>query len=358
VAQSELSHKADQLIERDEAEDNDSLGQALRETFHRGDVFVHGLNKLEMDAMVGRFFQAFFGRNDIAPTKSEYGMYAAKAASLRSTDLARQVGAAVLSDEGDILTQSCNEVPKAHGGSYWDTELPDFRDVKRGFDPNDTNKKEVLRDVVERLRNAGYLSQDLLQHDSNHEIVEFLIAKEDVEKQTSEGVLATSKMMDLTEFGRVVHAEMAVICNAARLGRPLRQTTLYVTTFPCHNCAKHILASGIKRVVFIEPYTKSRAKELHPDEIEIEQENPSKVCFIPFMGISPYRYREIFQKGKRKDSDGKARLWFHGHPRPLIERGGPPTFDDDETLALAPLLGAIKAAQGNSSATSNREVAE
>jgi deoxycytidylate deaminase len=141
---------------------------------------------------------------------------------------------------------------------------------------------------------------------------------------------------------------MSAICDAARLGPSLRETTLYVTTFPWHNCAKHILASGIKMVVFIEPYTKSRAKELHPDEIDIEQENPNKVCFFPFMGISTYRYREIFQKGKRKDSDGKARLWFHGHPRPLIERGGPPTFDEDETLALAPLLGAIKTARGES----------
>ena len=335
---SELSHMADQLIERDASEGDELLGQALRETFHHADVFVHGLDKLEMDEMVDRFFQAFFGRNDIAPTKSEYGMYAAKSASLRSTDLARQVGAAVLSPDGDIIVQSCNEAPKAHGGAYWDTEKPDFRDVKRGFDPNDTTKTEVLRDTVERLRNANFLSDLLLAHGSDREIVDYLVAK-----QIPEGILANSKIMDLTEFGRVVHAEMSAICDSARLGRSVRGATLYVTTFPCHNCAKHILASGIKRVVFIEPYTKSRAKELHPDEIEIEQEDTSKVCFIPFMGISPHRYRDIFQKGRRKSSDGTARDWYYDTPRPLIEGGGPPTFDEEETLALAPLLGAIKA---------------
>jgi deoxycytidylate deaminase len=338
---SELSYKADQLIERDGAEDNESLGQALRETFHRADVFVHGLNRLEMDAMIDRFFQAFFGRTDIAPSKAEFGMYTAKSASLRSTDLARQVGAAVLSTEGDIITQSCNEVPRAHGGAYWDTEEPDFRDVKRGFDPNDTTKKEVLRDTIERLRNANYLSASLLDHGSDHEIVEFLIAREDLKKRIPEGVLASSKVMDLTEFGRVVHAEMSAICDAARIGRSIRGSTLYVTTFPCHNCAKHILASGVRRVVFIEPYTKSRAKELHPDEIEIEEETPEKVCFIPFMGISPHRYREIFQKGRRKNAEGRARTWYYGSPRPLIEGGSPPTFYEEETLALAPLLGAI-----------------
>ncbi|MDN3612645.1 hypothetical protein QWZ16_23945 [Vibrio ostreicida] len=29
-----------------------------------------------------------------------------------------------------------------------------------------------------------------------------------------------------------------------------------VRLFPCHNCAKHIVASGIKRVVYVEPYPK------------------------------------------------------------------------------------------------------
>jgi hypothetical protein len=46
----------------------------------------------------------------------------------------------------------------------------------------------------------------------------------------------------------------------------------------------------------MEPYPKSRAKELHPDEIEIEAAPPGKVSFVPFMGISPFRYRDPFFK--------------------------------------------------------------
>jgi deoxycytidylate deaminase len=115
-------------------------------------------------------------------------------------------------------------------------------------------------------------------------------------------VLASCAVLDLTEFGRVVHAEMCAICDAARLGRSLGDGTLYVTTFPCHNCTKHILASGIRKVIYIEPYPKSRAQELHSNEISIENEAADKVSFIPFLGISPFRYRDIFQKGRRKDS--------------------------------------------------------
>ncbi|MCA1458853.1 hypothetical protein I6F35_37955 [Bradyrhizobium sp. BRP22] len=126
----EIISKAAQLIEKDAREDGEDLGQNVRETFHLADVFIDGLVRSEMDLKLNRFVQALFGATDIAPTKAEYGMYAAKSAALRSSDLSRQVGAAIFSDEGEIITQGCNEVPKAFGGTYWDTETPDYRDVK------------------------------------------------------------------------------------------------------------------------------------------------------------------------------------------------------------------------------------
>ncbi|MFG3593246.1 hypothetical protein [Bradyrhizobium sp. RDI18] len=128
----EIGFYAEQLIERDAAEDQEALGQQLSETFHLADVFIDGLSKAKMDDKLERFTAALFGRNDIAPSKDEYGMYAAKSASLRSSDLSRQVGAALFTDDGELITQGCNEVPKAHGGTYWDLELPDHRDIKKG----------------------------------------------------------------------------------------------------------------------------------------------------------------------------------------------------------------------------------
>jgi hypothetical protein len=46
---------ADRLIDRDASEDEDSMGQQLRETFHLADVFIDGLNKSVMDDTVSRF---------------------------------------------------------------------------------------------------------------------------------------------------------------------------------------------------------------------------------------------------------------------------------------------------------------
>jgi deoxycytidylate deaminase len=336
----EIGYFAEQLIERDAAEDQEALGQQLSETFHLADVFIDGLSKAKMDDKLERFTAALFGRNDIAPSKDEYGMYAAKSASLRSSDLSRQVGAALFTDDGELITQGCNEVPKAHGGTYWDLELPDHRDIKKGFDPNDRHKKEIVRDLVERLRKKSYLSEEILKIGNDTQIVDHLISKN--EAPLPNGPLVGSRIMDLTEYGRVVHAEMLAVCDAARLGRSIKAATLYVTTFPCHNCTKHILASGVKRVVYMEPYPKSRAKDLHPDEIEIEAESDDKVSFVPFMGISPYRYRDLFQKGKRKKSDGKARDWYLTDMRPMVDMVVP-SYTENETWALADLLGDVKA---------------
>lgn len=46
------------------------------------------------------------------------------------------------------------------------------------------------------------------------------------------------------------HAERNAIYNACRNGTPLNDCTLYVTLFPCSDCARGIVQVGIKRVVY------------------------------------------------------------------------------------------------------------
>ncbi|MFC3579694.1 anti-phage dCTP deaminase [Sphingomonas hylomeconis] len=327
------AYLAGQLIEQDMSEDQDSFGQHTREAFHLADVVIDGVNKAKMQNNTERFINAVFGLNEIAPTKSEFGMNAAYMASLRSSDLSRQVGAAVLTDAGELIAQGCNEVPKAFGGTYWDGESPDFRDIKIGQDSNDILKVDVLTDLVEIMKKHGLLSEKISKAGSPMQIVRFLIGREAgiPEFESIRGALKNSKVMDLTEYGRVVHAEMNSICDAARTGVALRSSKLFTTTFPCHNCTKHILAAGIKEVVFLEPYPKSKAKELHNNEIEIEGSSRDKVNFVPFLGITPARYESVFQKSKRK-RDGVAVRWQHGGPAPMVEVSSPAYLDYEKLV--------------------------
>lgn len=336
----DISCAAERLIERDSSETKDFYGQSLQETFHLADVFIDGVSKAEMDKTLHRFVEALFGRTDISPSKNEYGMYAAKSAGLRSADLSRQVGAAIFSDDGEIITQGCNEAPKAFGGTYWDLETPDHRDVKLGYDPNEIYKKEIVRDLIERLIDDQLLSEKATKIGGPSDIVD-AITKKASKPTEKNGALVGASILDLTEYGRIVHAEMCAICDAARLGKSVKGATLFCTVFPCHNCTKHVLASGIKRVVYIEPYPKSKAKELHENEVELESESLTRVSYMPFLGISPYRYQDIFQKKKRKGSDGKAKMWYEGRPQPMINAADPSYFDTEALAAANVLLGRL-----------------
>ncbi|NPA42469.1 MAG: dCMP deaminase family protein [Chlorobi bacterium] len=52
----------------------------------------------------------------------------------------------------------------------------------------------------------------------------------------------------------VLHAEANAITKVARSTQSAEGATLYVTVSPCRECSKLIFQSGIKRVVYHEPY--------------------------------------------------------------------------------------------------------
>ena len=52
-----------------------------------------------------------------------------------------------------------------------------------------------------------------------------------------------------------VHAEQNAICQAALFGHALEGATIYVTLSPCLTCAKLIINSGIKEVIYDGDYT-------------------------------------------------------------------------------------------------------
>lgn len=49
------------------------------------------------------------------------------------------------------------------------------------------------------------------------------------------------------------HSERNAIYNAARIGIPVEGCTIYVPWYPCVDCARAIIQSGIKRLVVTEP---------------------------------------------------------------------------------------------------------
>lgn len=61
---------------------------------------------------------------------------------------------------------------------------------------------------------------------------------------------------------RTVHAEAGAISYAARSGIRLEGATLYCTHCPCLDCAKLIINTGIKRIIYDQAYRKTEGLEL------------------------------------------------------------------------------------------------
>ena len=133
---------------------------------------------------------------------------------------------------------------------------------------------------------------------------------------------------------------MEALLSCSRNSISCRKATLYCTTFPCHNCAKHIIAAGISTVIYIEPYPKSKTFEFYNDSITNEAEEISeKVKFIPFTGIGPRKYFDLFSMSlssgyeiKRKNNLGKVVKWEAKDSKIRLQMT-PYTYLDKETLA-------------------------
>ncbi|MGF6540554.1 anti-phage dCTP deaminase [Paraburkholderia youngii] len=312
------------------ARDEDSgitNGQKVTETFHLADFFVNNTPERFLDDgnkghkrenplwdvndQLGRLFDLLTHSQLVRPTPSETGMFHAHGAQMRSACLSRQVGAALLDQQGNLVSTGTNEVPRPGGGVYGGTFVnfgvepePDHRCAFSSREcSNNKVAEEIFSELVETLPELQAIDQNYLRKKL---------------KKTALG--------RLIEFSRAVHAEMDALFSAARQGASPVGTRMFVTTFPCHYCARHIVSAGVDEVQYIEPYPKSRALSLHGDAIAQSPEGwlaPSlpatsgsnakrAVLFRPFTGVAPRMYRRAFLKD-RALKDGSGNMSF-GEP--------------------------------------------
>lgn len=104
---------AGKLIDRDQDDEYTQWGQRTRDAFELGDVFfrIDEPNCAAAMLEAERFLDLIFGRPELSPRAHEHAMYLAYAASLRSADLSRQVGAVVTNAHGDVVAVGANDVP-------------------------------------------------------------------------------------------------------------------------------------------------------------------------------------------------------------------------------------------------------
>lgn len=327
------AHQPEELIDRDEKEEV-RQGQDVSGTFHRADFFVRGWDRGVTQTDVMRTLEILFGSPFRTPTRDEHAMFLAAGAALRSAEYGRQVGACIATSEGSVVALGANEVPRPGGGSPWEEDALGIRDFE--VSDLDTNRRH-FDEMAERLarqvdEQLGELIDDLTPGPNGAD--DARAAMHAVRRQFVNLVpagLRRGGLKDLTEFGRAVHAEMNAVLDAARRGVSVDDTTLYSTTFPCHNCARHLIGAGVARVVFVEPYPKSRAADLHPEAVRVElsaKGEDDRIPFDPFVGVAPRRYLEMFDAAQRDRLGHVGRKDDSGQRVPFIKEAASPVFVD------------------------------
>ncbi len=301
-SRSDLESEAMKIMAIDEEERDHDAGQRVLDCYQHADYVIDCTSKLALANSADRFVSIYFGHPYISPNKDEYCSYHANAASYRSLDLSRQVGAAIFTEKCEVISFGCNEIPKAGGGTYWNDSPSDHRDYALGRDSNHQVREDMATDALKRLQ-GGWL--DAKFSELNPEELSFRAF------DAKGAPLKNSMMADVMEYGRMVHAEMNAITDAARSHKSVQDCNLYSTTMPCHLCTKLIVASGIKRVVYIQPYPKSLVHELYSDSVSFDQpDQKGKVSFETLKGVTPNGYRIAFRKSKkRKNPDGTTIDW-------------------------------------------------
>lgn len=314
----ETQNAVDRFMARDSDDSSRKHGQHVTEAFYEADFFIDNTRddpnctKNLLDTDLSRFVSIIAHDRVERPTIEETAMHHAHSARVRSACLSRQVGAALVDADGTVVATGTNEVPAAGGGVYGER----FATSSGGIDDHRC-----------AFRAEVYCSSNREQNDIIDNLIEDLPELKQVsDKLDLAARIRKTRLGGLIEFSRAVHAEMDALLSAGREGVSTVGTRLFVTTYPCHYCARHIVSAGVYEVQFIEPYPKSLARKLHSDSIEVTPSewippvaksvgaaraqlrtasdvdkddvkvNEPKVLFRPFVGVAPRMYVRAFEK--------------------------------------------------------------
>lgn len=135
-------------------------------------------------------------------------MFHANSVAMRSADLGRQVGAAITTAGGEIIAMGCNDVPRAGGGLYWSDDEPDMRDFQLGFDSAAKFRNKIVAELATKLLKENWTPPAECPTEPRA-LAEWMAANQ---------IFKGTRLQNLLEYGRAVHAEMAALSDASRRG--------------------------------------------------------------------------------------------------------------------------------------------
>ena len=169
-----------------------------------------------------------------------------------STCYKRKVAAIITTENGRVLSMGYNGTPP---GYFQCDELALVIDKLFSYtkDPIHVltnNRVEFVHNILEPLVTKYGV---YIVHKHLDKLLDKLKQK-DIEKLWMMKKFDRIKELNFIHYKYEIHAEQNAISLCANRGIPLENTSIFVSTLPCIDCAKLIIASGIKTVYYIDEY--------------------------------------------------------------------------------------------------------
>ena len=297
--------KAKRFMKRDEKA-AEKHGQRVSDAFHLSDFFIDNTvarfepsgaesEAWDINDKLRRLVKIITHSAITRPEVGETAMQHAHSAAMQSACLSRQVGAALVDANGNIVATGTNEVPQAGGGLYGER-----------FATSDT---EDHRCAFRRTGSTAYCSNTMEQiqivNDLIDEVPELKAVTDPIRLNTLRQTLRKGRVGDLLEFSRAVHAEMDAVLSAGREGiehdrnAPVR----YHLSMPLLRTSSGLGRRGrgsVHRTISEEPSPRApcRCDSVGGERLDASQSRGTKVLFRPFVGVAPRLYRRAFLKDR------------------------------------------------------------
>lgn len=271
----------EKLDKRDEGEE-DKLGQQVRRCVNNADIVLDNTKTWNTMDDAKEFFDKIdefvrlLQEPYRAPSEKEMLMHLAYSVSLHSNCIERQVGAVIADEQYGVVSTGYNDVPQ-NSESCFDLYSECYRKIKK--------RRHLLG--IERRNYCIVCGTELLKQ------ADLLNGKTDTDllkcAKCGANLLELIPGKDL-DYCRSLHAEENAILSNPHLSEHYRHEKRFImfsTTFPCMLCAKKIANSGIKRVVFVEPYPIQEAQEILSE---------NDVIIEAFQGVKSLKFNWIFRK--------------------------------------------------------------
>ena len=243
-------------------EEEPSNGQQVKKCMEIADVLINndrnysetqGADPVEeYGQKIERYIKLIKNPGFKDPNFDELYMHHACSVALRSLCRKRQVGAVIVKEakkfikgkledaprevvENFLLASGCNNVP--------------IGDYPCGFEKG---SKDCYRDLCKKQ----YIKESKYCRKCGHKL------SGELSKCKSCGERIWNVPGKILDLCKAIHAEEAAIIQAAKLGIAIDETMLYTSTFPCALCSKKIVGSGIKKIIYLEPYPMKDSLEI------------------------------------------------------------------------------------------------